>query len=293
MRNVLRQSWLLLPVAGLLLAGCARPENAMLDEARAAYATARSEPEIISHAPMELNRAGEALQRAENLFERGEDEEQVSHQAYLALHRAAIAREAARLKVSQEVIAGAEGERQRVLLAARSREAEQARQLAETRRQKLEEAQVQARERGEAGQQEVQALQQQLAELQAQETPRGLVLTLKDIVFEIDSSNLQPGAGRVIDKIAEFLAAHPDRTVAIEGFTDSTGPEEYNQRLSEARARSVADALVLRGIEQQRIITRGYGEQYPVASNENPTGRQLNRRVEIIVSNGSEGISQR
>lgn len=302
MRNAIRFSWFLLPVAGLLAAGCAGPEqNAMLEQARAAYASARSEPQIISNAPLELNRAGEELQKAEDLYEQRVDEEQVTHQSYLALHRAAIAREAAQLKLAQEAIANAEAERQQVLLAARTREAEQARQMAATGQQQLEESQrlaeERARERAQetsaARQQELEELRQQLKDIQAEQTPRGLVLTLKDIVFELDSASLNPGSERAIAQIAEFLTTHPERTIAVEGFTDATGPEEYNQKLSQERAQAVADALVQRGIERQRIVTRGYGEQYPVASNENPTGRQLNRRVEIIISNGTEQVSHR
>lgn len=297
MREVMffRSSWALL-LAGLLVAGCAAQENQMLEEARAAYTAASSDPQLVANAPTELKEAADTLREAENLFEEEAESDQVTHQAYLARQRVAIAREAAELKLGQEAIASAETQRQDVLLQARSREAQTARQQAEARQKELEEARLLAQERGrEAAQsaEEMQQLKQELAELQAQPTERGIVLTLKDVVFSVDQAELKPGAERVVDKVAEFLNNHPERTVAVEGFTDATGPEDYNKKLSEERAQAVREALVQRGIDPQRIITRGYGEQYPVASNETPAGRQLNRRVEIIISNGEEQVSMR
>jgi outer membrane protein OmpA-like peptidoglycan-associated protein len=77
---------------------------------------------------------------------------------------------------------------------------------------------------------------------------------------------------------------YPEREIAVEGFTDSVGANEANRRLSERRAAAVKSALVARGVEPSRIDTRGYGAAFPVASNETPDGRQLNRRVEIVIN---------
>jgi outer membrane protein OmpA-like peptidoglycan-associated protein len=111
------------------------------------------------------------------------------------------------------------------------------------------------------------------------------VLTLhNDQLFESGGAILQPGARRALDSLAGFLRRHPEREIAIEGFTDSEGSSETNRKLSEARAAAMKRALVARGVEPARIDARGYGPAFPVASNDTPAGRQLNRRVEIIIN---------
>ena len=90
-------------------------------------------------------------------------------------------------------------------------------------------------------------LARQIEELQAQQTERGLVLTLSDVLFDVDKASLKPGGTRAVDQLVTFLSEYPERNVLIEGFTDSTGPAELNRRLSEQRARAVRDALVARG----------------------------------------------
>ncbi|MCG2720752.1 MAG: OmpA family protein [Thermodesulfovibrionales bacterium] len=91
------------------------------------------------------------------------------------------------------------------------------------------------------------------------------------------------GATRTLDKLAEFLEQYPNRKVLIEGFTDSTGSETYNLGLSQNRADSVRDALTMKGVPATRITTKGYGEQYPIASNATSAGKQQNRRVEVVI----------
>jgi outer membrane protein OmpA-like peptidoglycan-associated protein len=280
--------------AAFALAACAAPENQMLDQARAAYSAARNDPRIIQKAPMELNQAAQTLQEAENLFEGDAEERQVTHQAYLANQKVAIAREAAQLKMTQEAIDTAEVQRQQVLLQARSREAEMARQQAARTQKELEQAQTQLSEtertrQAAMRQEEIARLQQQIRDAETRETPRGIVLTMKDIVFEVDKAELNPGSQRTIAKIADFLKQHPDRAIVIEGFTDSTGSTGHNRQLSEARAEAVRNALVQQGIEGERITAQGFGEDYPVANNATPAGRQLNRRVEIVISDGAGG----
>ena len=124
-----------------------------------------------------------------------------------------------------------------------------------------------------------------LGDLKAEQTERGWVLTLRsDVLFDSGSATLKPGASRAVDKLAQFMNRYPEREIAIEGFTDTVGAQEANRRLSESRAAAVKKALVARGIEPSRIDARGYGPAFPVASNETPTGRQLNRRVEIVIN---------
>ena len=122
----------------------------------------------------------------------------------------------------------------------------------------------------------------------------GLVLTLGDVLFDTGRAELKPGASVKLDQLAQFLNTHPDRRVEIDGFTDSVGSDAYNESLSQRRADAVKTALVVRGIDASRINSEGYGKAYPVASNNESAGRQLNRRVEVIIGgSGNTPISPR
>jgi outer membrane protein OmpA-like peptidoglycan-associated protein len=135
--------------------------------------------------------------------------------------------------------------------------------------------------------------EQELTDLQAKHTDRGVVVTLGDVLFATGSSELQEGSQRSISRLTAFLNEHPQRTVRIEGFTDSVGSDAYNQNLSEQRAASVAGALARDGVDRSRIQTRGYGKSYPVASNDSAAGRQQNRRVEVIISDNDQIVPER
>ena len=131
---------------------------------------------------------------------------------------------------------------------------------------------------------EVRRLQAQVSELEARQTQRGWVITVgSDLLFDVGRSRLKPGGRHAIDNLARIMRQEPERKIVIEGFTDSSGGEAANRRLSERRAQAVRNALVQRGVASSRIVARGLGEAYPVASNESPAGRQLNRRVEILI----------
>ncbi|MFO0334508.1 MAG: OmpA family protein, partial [Pseudomonadota bacterium] len=146
----------------------------------------------------------------------------------------------------------------------------------------------------EAARQATAELEADLAALQAERTQRGLVVTLgNDVLFEVGRAELEPGSARAIERLAEFMREHPERSVLVEGFTDSTGSDAYNLELSRARADAVRAALVSRGIGADRVATVGHGEQYAIASNSNPGGRQLNRRVEVVISDESGRIASR
>ena len=118
-------------------------------------------------------------------------------------------------------------------------------------------------------------------------TDRGLVLTLNDILFDRGGAQLQPSGQQAVSRLAGYLAAHPERVIAVEGFSDGGGDTYWNQQLSERRALAVQSALAAMGVDARRIIVRGYGPAYPIASNDTPAGRQLNRRVEIVISDRS------
>ena len=126
-------------------------------------------------------------------------------------------------------------------------------------------------------------------EVKVEQKERGTTITLEDINFGFGKAELLPGARQTIDPLVEVLKKDPKRNILIEGFTDSIGNDQYNIKLSLQRANAVRDAITAKGISADRITTKGYGEQFPVASNETPAGRQMNRRVEIIILN--EGVS--
>lgn len=142
-----------------------------------------------------------------------------------------------------------------------------------------------ARSDANAARQETEDLQQQIIELNARQTDRGLVVTLGDVLFETGQYTIQGGNYSNLDKLAVFLNRYADRTVTIEGHTDSVGEASFNQALSQNRANAVRDFLVSNGIASSRLTTLGQGEDAPIASNDSATGRQQNRRVEVIIAN--------
>ncbi len=113
-------------------------------------------------------------------------------------------------------------------------------------------------------------------------TPRGPSLTLNNVLFDFEQSTLRTEAQDTVAKAVAYLKANPERNALIEGHTDHTGDESYNHGLSVERSESVREALVAQGIENGRIITVGLGESSPIADNTSLSGRQTNRRVEII-----------
>jgi outer membrane protein OmpA-like peptidoglycan-associated protein len=132
--------------------------------------------------------------------------------------------------------------------------------------------------------QEADALRRQLAELNAKQTERGLVMTLGDVLFETGKADLKGAATADLAKLTAFLTQNPDRSLVIEGHTDSVGSESYNQVLSQNRANSVKAFLLNQGVASNRITAFGKGESSPVASNDSSSGRQMNRRVEVIIA---------
>lgn len=124
-----------------------------------------------------------------------------------------------------------------------------------------------------------------LSELAGKQTAKGTTLVLEDTLFETGKSDLLLEAMTIIDKVAAFLIAHPERNILIEGHTDNTGTPEYNMGLSDRRANAVRFALIKKGIASNRIVAKGLGETLAVASNQTAAGRKKNRRVEITILN--------
>jgi outer membrane protein OmpA-like peptidoglycan-associated protein len=294
-----------LAAAVLLLAACSSvpDRNAALDAAKASHATAQSAAPVNQLAADELRRATEALRRAEAAHAARADVASVNHLAYLAAQRVAIAQATAESRTAQAVVAGASAERDRMRLALRTAEADATRsQLAasEQARAGLSAEQAEAERRAAAARSEaerqaeadrarlaardaqVQGLEQELRELNARPTDRGMVVTLGDLLFDTGKSQLQAGGDRSVDQLAAFMKRHPERQALIEGHTDSVGSRASNQSLSERRAQAVRSALIRQGVEGEQLRAQGFGQEQPVADNGSAAGRQQNRRVEII-----------
>ena len=271
--------------AFLFIAACATPspvDPPVLVQARASVAAAQADPEVVSRAPSELEAARASLASAEAMAKEGDGVE-MAHQAYLAEQRSRIARELAQARRHEAEIARAGDERNRVLVESRTEEKYRAAE-AEAALARARAAQEQQSVANRELAAEVQRLQAQVRELEARETQRGWVITLgSDLLFDSGGATLKPGGRRALANVARIMRNEPERKIAIEGFTDDRGSAETNRRLSERRAQAVRRALIGAGVAPSRIDARGLGESYPVASNASPAGRQLNRRVEILI----------
>jgi outer membrane protein OmpA-like peptidoglycan-associated protein len=267
-------NWKLLTgfAAAVGLAACASTlqPNPALETARTTVRTAEADPNVAKYAALDLEAAKKYLDTAETAYLHHKDAD-VAQPAYLATQTAKLAEVRASAKADDARVAAGQVERDRIQLAARSREVTNAKMATEA-------ANAQAAR-----------LQAEIDALKATPTDRGLVLTLGDVLFDTGKADLNSGASRKLDQLAEFLTEHPDRRVQIDGFTDSIGSDAYNVELSQRRADAVKAALLTRGIDPSRIGTEGYGKAFPVANNTDSGGRQLNRRVEVVIGgdNGS------
>jgi OmpA-OmpF porin, OOP family len=256
------RTYLQITIAGFatLLAACSStPERIEeLESARSLVSTVEASPRA-GVAAAQISEARKALDRANDLVTKGEDVDEIKHEATVATLNAQIANEAILTAEAKDSIEKGNAERQQVLLDARNREAER--------------------------------LQQEMRELQAKQTERGMVLTLGDVLFDTGKATLKAGAYSTIDRLAQVLKESSTRKVMIEGHTDSTGSEETNQLLSQQRALSVQAALLERGVPAAQVAAVGKGESSPVASNDDAAGRQRNRRVDLIVSQDTSRVA--
>ncbi|HMD74701.1 MAG TPA: OmpA family protein [Steroidobacteraceae bacterium] len=306
------RSLIAIAVASILLAACAaapvKPSGA--EEARAKLTQLQSNPNLASKAPAAIAEAERAVQEAE---QPQTDRDLGLYRVYIADRKVDIAKAQAQTRYFEDQRAALEAQRQSARLDARTRQADaatdQMRQArADDEAQKLVAAQAQlqadaataqanqARSDADAANnsavlsaqqaaQQAADLQHQIDTLNARVTDRGLVLTLGDVLFTTGRSDLKSGGTAHLDKLVAFLNRYPSREVMIEGYTDSVGSEDYNQGLSERRAESVRHYLSGQGIDAGRLSASGKGERNPVAGNDSATGRQQNRRVEVIISN--------
>jgi outer membrane protein OmpA-like peptidoglycan-associated protein len=281
----------------------------LLSETELLVKRKESKRDIISHARATVQAAEEA--RLHSVELRAEADARAQQEAAAAREQAA--RDAATREAAGR--AAAEQERQRAEKAAQEsaalrQRAEQAAQQAAEEQRKADEARREAeRSRAEAesarAEAETQAaradalrvkaeqdraalratlLQQFNDILETRDTGRGLIVNVGDVLFETGRYELRPPAREKLARFAGIVLAHPGLMIQSEGFTDSTGTDEINERLSEQRATTVGDYLIMQGVSQDRVTTQGYGARFPVASNDTREGRQQNRRVELVVS---------
>ena len=125
--------------------------------------------------------------------------------------------------------------------------------------------------------------------LQTRDSARGLIVSMSDVLFDTGKYSLKPGAREKLAKVAGILLSYPSLNIEVGGYTDNVGGDAMNQTLSENRAGSVRDYLVQQGVLTNSVSARGFGNTLPVATNDNSSGRQQNRRVELLVSGEAIG----
>jgi outer membrane protein OmpA-like peptidoglycan-associated protein len=225
-----------------------------------------------------------SLRRQQQLAQQKEREEAAARQAAAQqqaeqeAERARQAQEQAQREAEQRAAAEkaqAEADAARKQSAAEAEKAQQEAAEAERLRQQAEQQKEQLRQ---------QLLQQFNTVLPTRESPRGLVVNMQDVLFATGKYDLTSAAQIALAKIAGIVISHPGLNLQVEGYTDSTGTEQFNQKLSEQRANTVRDFLISQGLNPQNVTAVGYGQNYPVASNQTAAGRKMNRRVELVIS---------
>jgi outer membrane protein OmpA-like peptidoglycan-associated protein len=244
-------------------------ERQNAENARLSAEAARLRAEEQARLRVQADADRSAAERAKADAERAKQEAQTA-----ALNADRLKREAEEARQSalaQQQQLAAETGRAREAAA----DADRLRQEAERQRQKAEEDQAQLRQ---------QLLAQFNTILQTRDTARGLIVNMSDVLFDTGQYSLKPGAREKLAKVAGIILGHPGLKIAVEGHTDSVGGDEYNLKLSENRANSVRSYLVSQSIDPSAVTAKGFGKTMPVADNRTAAGRQVNRRVELVVS---------
>ena len=244
--------------ASVALAACSTPPNANLEQARTNYTGLQANPQASKVAALETKDASEYLDKAEKAYLDREDQAKVDQLAYLTNQRVEVAKQTIALRTAENNLKNAAAQRAQARLDARD---QQIKQLQDS--------------------------------LNAKQTDRGTLVTFGDVLFATNKADLKSNGLVNINKLAQFLQENPDRKVIVEGYTDSTGAASYNQSLSERRATSVQVALIKMGVDPARIVAQGYGKEYPVAENSSVSGRAMNRRVEVTISNDNQPVVPR
>lgn len=266
----------------LLATGCASKQpNPALDSARATYERVSQATLVNKYSTDDLNVAKRKLDYAEKAWRDKEDTATIDQHAQIAEKYALIAEQRSQLLQHEDKIDNAKLERTEVQMALRVSEADTAKSEATQLAAQAAALQEEVKSREDKLQQQLAELEE-LKALQAKDTDRGMVLTLGDVLFDTGESTLRAGAYQNVSRVAQFMQNYPERSLLIEGHTDNTGDYDFNYNLSVERASAVRAALAEQGINGSRIVAKGLGENSPVASNNEASGRQRNRRVDLI-----------
>lgn len=253
-------------VAAILSACTATPErNETLERARTLVPEIEQSPRA-GVAAADIANARTSLDAANRLAESKGGKADMEFEATNAVLSSQIANEKILTVQANEQVAAGTAQRQAVLAQARERDAQRSAN-------------------------HVKSLEAELADMKLQKTERGLVLTLGDVLFDTAQATLKPGADVPLDRLATALKEQPDRKVLIEGHTDNVGSDQNNMGLSERRAQSVQMGLTQRGVDRSQVTAVGKGENFPIASNDSAAGRQSNRRVELIFTDGAAHVA--
>ena len=266
-----------------------------------AIAAAREAAQLGEDARVIAEKRGEEERLAQERREADEREARAKAEAEAETRR----RAEAEMQQKLEEEARKRAELERIVAEKEKAEAEKKRLEAEleaskaaAREKEAAEAARQAREAAEKAEREKQELRQRLLDqlnriLPTKDTPRGLQVTMADILFDTGRFNLRPGAREALAKLSGIILAHPGLKLDVEGHTDNVGGDSYNQTLSEKRAGAVRDYLTNQGLSSDSVTAKGFGESMPISDNTTAQGRQQNRRVEIVVSGEAIGTKLR
>ncbi|MEJ2009335.1 MAG: OmpA family protein [Acidobacteriota bacterium] len=256
------------------------------------------------YAPEIFTKAESSLKMAENLLASKAGKKKIISAAKQTVQFSEDARalavkrlEAQRVEQERQAAAAkakAEAEAKAAAAAAEARrradqEAQRQAELAAARQAELKAKEEAAKAEAERARRVAEALRAQLLDqlnsvLQTRDTPRGLVVTMAGVLFDTGKYNLRPAARERLARLSGIISSHPGLVLQVEGYTDSTGCDEFNQKLSEQRAETTRSFLIAQGVNESTITAKGFGKANPIADNSTAEGRQKNRRVEIIVS---------
>ena len=253
--------------------------KAMAEQAEKAKLEAQLAAERAAREKAEAEAARLAAQAQQQAAQADSEKSRIAaEQAARERAEAEVAKSAAQV---QQQAAQADAEKSRIAAAQAAAATAQAEADAEKARKAVKDAEA------EKAALRAQLLNQLNSILQTQDTARGLIVNMSDVLFDTGSYTLKPGAREKLAKISGVLLSHPGLSMQIEGHTDSVGTDEFNQQLSERRSGMVRDFLVDQGVAASTITARGFGKTQPVATNDTPEGRQRNRRVDLVV-NGAD-----
>ena len=253
--------------------------KAMAEQAEKAKLEAQLAAERAAREKAEAEAARLAAQAQQQAAQADAEKSRIAaEQAARERAEAEVAKSAAQV---QQQAAQADAEKSRIAAAQAAAATAQAEADAEKARKAVKDAEA------EKAALRAQLLNQLNSILQTQDTARGLIVNMSDVLFDTGSYTLKPGAREKLAKISGVLLSHPGLSMQIEGHTDSVGTDEFNQQLSERRSGMVRDFLVDQGVAASTITARGFGKTQPVATNDTPEGRQRNRRVDLVV-NGAD-----